>query len=177
MGPPWSARQLGLVMREEVPPGERPASLYFESHCDFDAGSVEAGLRSAGLAAGEGVDVCVSPVVTTLLGMPGVAPASYALVQVGGGGGLGRGAWRRGRGGDGGDGDGDGTQRGRWVGESGAGGRGASCGWGVTGWVSARQACGSSARISSRARVLLRRVTRTWRRCCECSSPRCYCRC
>ncbi|KAG2448894.1 hypothetical protein HYH02_006242 [Chlamydomonas schloesseri] len=81
VGPPWSARQLGLVMREEVPAGERPASLYFESHCDFDAGSVAAGLRSAGLGPEEGVDVAVSPVVTTLLGLPGVRPASYPLVQ------------------------------------------------------------------------------------------------
>ncbi|KXZ43246.1 hypothetical protein GPECTOR_96g712 [Gonium pectorale] len=75
VGPPWTPRQLGLLMREEVPQGERPASLYFESHCDFDASSVSAAMRQQQLGA---VDVVVSPVVTTLLG---VGPASYELVQ------------------------------------------------------------------------------------------------
>ncbi|GFR40167.1 hypothetical protein Agub_g724 [Astrephomene gubernaculifera] len=90
VGPPWSPRQLGLLLREELPAGERPASLYFEPHCDFEAASVAEGLRRLGLggqaqggqqglaAGGGGVDVVVSPVVSTLLG---AGPASYELVQ------------------------------------------------------------------------------------------------
>ncbi|GLC34554.1 hypothetical protein PLESTB_001248800 [Pleodorina starrii] len=79
VGPPWSARQLGLLMREVSPEGERPASLYFESHCDFDAAGLTAGLQAC-LGAGGHVDAVVSPVVSTLLG---VGPASYELVQGG----------------------------------------------------------------------------------------------
>ncbi|KAG2501068.1 hypothetical protein HYH03_000887 [Edaphochlamys debaryana] len=77
VGPPWSQRQLGLIMREELAAGERPASLYFESHCDFVPESVAAGARAL-LGPNARVDVVVAPVITTLLG---VGPASYPLVQ------------------------------------------------------------------------------------------------
>ncbi|GIL72036.1 hypothetical protein Vretimale_562 [Volvox reticuliferus] len=76
VGPPWTPRQLGLLMREVSSDGERPASLYFESHCDFDSGSLQKGQKSC--LAGGPVDVVVSPVVSTMLG---VGPASYELVQ------------------------------------------------------------------------------------------------
>ncbi|EFJ52312.1 hypothetical protein VOLCADRAFT_86608 [Volvox carteri f. nagariensis] len=76
VGPPWTPRQLGLLMREVAAEGERSASLYFESHCDFDPASLTSGLQSC--LAGGPVDVVVSPVVSTLLG---VGPASYELVQ------------------------------------------------------------------------------------------------
>lgn len=39
VGPPWSKRQNGYVMREGTP---QPASLYYEPHCDFDESSVRA---------------------------------------------------------------------------------------------------------------------------------------
>lgn len=93
MGPPWSQRQLALLLREEVAAGERPASVYFESHCDADLESVRRAMRDAGLStapgqqqqAGQeaGVDVAITPVVSSLLGVPGTSAASYALVQVG----------------------------------------------------------------------------------------------
>ncbi len=72
VGPPWSKRQNGLVFRELVSdsPSRPPSSLYFESHCDFDAASVA---REAP------VDVVVSPVVTAGLGKgPG---AGYPLTM------------------------------------------------------------------------------------------------
>ncbi|KAI8462622.1 MAG: beta-lactamase superfamily domain-containing protein [Monoraphidium minutum] len=65
VGPPWSARQNGFVLAEQGVP--RPASLYYEPHCDFDEASV---------AAAGPVDVVVSPVVDVLLG-------GYALVRGG----------------------------------------------------------------------------------------------
>ncbi|GLI64083.1 hypothetical protein VaNZ11_007252 [Volvox africanus] len=76
VGPPWTPRQLGLLMREVSSDGERPASLYFESHCDFDSGSLQEGQKSC--LEGGHVDVVVSPVVSEMLG---VGPASYELVQ------------------------------------------------------------------------------------------------
>ncbi len=92
MGPPWSQRQLALLLREEVAAGERPASVYFESHCDADLESVRRAMRDAGLGGQQqqqqggqevGVDVAITPVVSSLLGVPGTSAASYALVQVG----------------------------------------------------------------------------------------------
>lgn len=66
VGPPWSQRQNGFVLREAGgAAGERPASLYYEPHCDFDEQSVAAAGR---------VDVVVSPVLDVLLG-------GYALVK------------------------------------------------------------------------------------------------
>eukprot|EP00878_Enallax_costatus_P018952 GHUV01019979.1.p1 GENE.GHUV01019979.1~~GHUV01019979.1.p1 ORF type:complete len:263 (+),score=61.67 GHUV01019979.1:305-1093(+) len=57
VGPPWSARQNGYVLKElEV---DAPTSLYYEPHCDFDAGSMS--------TVGH-VDVVVSPVQSVLLG-------------------------------------------------------------------------------------------------------------
>ncbi len=57
-----------------------PINPRSESHCDFDAASLASGLRAIGLPQG-GVDVVVSPVMSTLLGVPGVGLASYPLVQ------------------------------------------------------------------------------------------------
>jgi hypothetical protein len=37
VGPPWSKRENGFVLREEAAGG---ASLYYEPHCDYDAASV-----------------------------------------------------------------------------------------------------------------------------------------
>lgn len=42
VGPPWSKRQNGFVLREGVP---QAASLYYEPHCDFDEASVKAAGR------------------------------------------------------------------------------------------------------------------------------------
>mmetsp|Transcript_40508 Transcript_40508/g.90039 ORF Transcript_40508/g.90039 Transcript_40508/m.90039 type:complete len:157 (+) Transcript_40508:648-1118(+) len=74
VGPPWSKRQNGLVFREVVPSGAAqedvaaPASLYYESHCDFVPESV---------AKVGKVDVVVSPITTTLVG---VSPVGYPVV-------------------------------------------------------------------------------------------------
>ncbi len=65
MGPPWSKRQLGVVIREATAGG---VSLYYEPHCDFGAGSV-----AAELAPGD-VDIVVTPVVNQEL-------AAYPLVR------------------------------------------------------------------------------------------------
>lgn len=65
VGPPWSKRQNGYVLRETCP---SPASLYYEPHCDFDAGS----LRQAGA-----VDVVVTPVCSTLMNL---GAGAYPLV-------------------------------------------------------------------------------------------------
>eukprot|EP00882_Tetradesmus_deserticola_P024576 GHRQ01026873.1.p1 GENE.GHRQ01026873.1~~GHRQ01026873.1.p1 ORF type:complete len:209 (+),score=72.77 GHRQ01026873.1:279-905(+) len=63
VGPPWSARQNGYVLRELGV--DIPASLYYEPHCDFDVKSL----------AGVGpVDVVVSPVQSVLL-------AGYPLLK------------------------------------------------------------------------------------------------
>ena len=70
VGPPWSKRQLGVVIRETAPGG---ASLYYEPHCDFTADSVK-----AELAPGD-VDVVVTPVVNQELGVEAVG---YPLVRV-----------------------------------------------------------------------------------------------
>ena len=57
VGPPWSKREAGFVIREK---GENGISLYYEPHCDFEASSV----RKVGT-----VDVVVSPPNTqSLLG-------------------------------------------------------------------------------------------------------------
>ena len=75
MGPPWSKRELGFVITENVPGG---ISCYYEPHCDFDAQSV----------AGVGrVDIVISPPSSQLL-------LGYPLVRLergrrGGGGGGG----------------------------------------------------------------------------------------
>jgi hypothetical protein len=65
VGPPWSKRQNGYVLRETC---ASPASLYYEPHCDFDAGS----LRQAGP-----VDVVVTPVMSTLMNL---GAGAYPLV-------------------------------------------------------------------------------------------------
>jgi Beta-lactamase superfamily domain len=49
VGPPWSKRQNGFVFAE--PHGVR---LYYEPHCDFEEGSVQASAP---------VDVVITPVV------------------------------------------------------------------------------------------------------------------
>ena len=67
VGPPWSQRQNGFVLREVSVPS--PSSLYYEPHCDFDDQSV---------AAAGPVDVVVSPVTSQLLNL-GVL--QYPLVQ------------------------------------------------------------------------------------------------
>lgn len=64
VGPPWSKRQLGVVLREAQPRG---VSLYYEPHCDYGAGSV------AAQAAPGDVDIVVTPVVNQEL-------AAYPLV-------------------------------------------------------------------------------------------------
>lgn len=59
VGPPWSKRENGYVLTENVPQG---ISLYYEPHCDYDAASV----ASVGP-----VDVVVSPPCNQeLLGYP-----------------------------------------------------------------------------------------------------------
>ncbi len=59
VGPPWSKRENGFVLREAAPGG---ASLYYEPHCDFDAASVSAAAP---------VDVVVTPPASQiLLGYP-----------------------------------------------------------------------------------------------------------
>ncbi|GAX77995.1 hypothetical protein CEUSTIGMA_g5437.t1 [Chlamydomonas eustigma] len=71
VGPPWSKRQNGILMREVATKTEDgdAASLYYEAHCDF----VESSLKNLGK-----VDVVISPVKTTLLGN---ASAGYPLVM------------------------------------------------------------------------------------------------
>ncbi|GAX85898.1 hypothetical protein CEUSTIGMA_g13314.t1 [Chlamydomonas eustigma] len=71
VGPPWSKRQNGILMREVATKTEdgNAASLYYEAHCDF----VESSLKNLGK-----VDVVISPVKTTLLGN---ASAGYPLVM------------------------------------------------------------------------------------------------
>jgi hypothetical protein len=66
VGPPWSKRQNGYVLREACP---SPASLYYEPHCDFDAGSLR---QEAGA-----VDVVVTPVKSTLMNL---GAGAYPLV-------------------------------------------------------------------------------------------------
>lgn len=60
MGPPWSKRENGFVISENVDGGMR---LYYEPHCDYDDGSVS----SVGL-----VDAIITPASTQLIG--GVFP-------------------------------------------------------------------------------------------------------
>lgn len=60
MGPPWSKRENGFVISENVAGGMR---LYYEPHCDYDDGSVS----SIGL-----VDAIITPASTQLIG--GVFP-------------------------------------------------------------------------------------------------------
>ena len=60
VGPPWSKRENGFVISENVDGGMR---LYYEPHCDYDDGSVS----SIGL-----VDAIITPASTQLIG--GVFP-------------------------------------------------------------------------------------------------------
>eukprot|EP00238_Polyblepharides_amylifera_P014934 CAMPEP_0196579840 /NCGR_PEP_ID=MMETSP1081-20130531/25121_1 /TAXON_ID=36882 /ORGANISM="Pyramimonas amylifera, Strain CCMP720" /LENGTH=246 /DNA_ID=CAMNT_0041899539 /DNA_START=294 /DNA_END=1034 /DNA_ORIENTATION=- len=62
VGPPWSERENGFVLREKVEDG---ISWYYEPHCDFD----ERSLRSVGT-----VDLVISPAAEIKLG-------GYALVH------------------------------------------------------------------------------------------------
>eukprot|EP01026_Neomeris_dumetosa_P021058 TRINITY_DN18538_c1_g1_i1.p1 TRINITY_DN18538_c1_g1~~TRINITY_DN18538_c1_g1_i1.p1 ORF type:complete len:285 (-),score=18.44 TRINITY_DN18538_c1_g1_i1:532-1338(-) len=55
VGPPWSKRQNGFVLQENVEGGAR---VYYEPHCDFVASSV---------ASVSPVDIVISPVVTQYL--------------------------------------------------------------------------------------------------------------
>ena len=63
VGPPWSKRENGFVLRET---GGSGVSVYYEPHCDYD----EQSLRSTGA---EGVDVVITPASSQLV-------AKYELV-------------------------------------------------------------------------------------------------
>lgn len=51
MGPPWSQRELGVVLRENLPAsaGARGASLYYEPHAGEGGSGWEEGSRLQGL--------------------------------------------------------------------------------------------------------------------------------
>lgn len=66
VGPPWSKRELGVVLRENLEGGGRGASLYYEPHADYQPDSVE-----QAVAKGGPVDVVVSPPCSqSLFGYP-----------------------------------------------------------------------------------------------------------
>ncbi|KAK9795939.1 hypothetical protein WJX73_009032 [Symbiochloris irregularis] len=67
VGPPWSKRENGFVLRETKGGSKGGVSLYYEPHCDYD----EASLRDAGA---QGVDVVITPASSQLV-------AGYELVQ------------------------------------------------------------------------------------------------
>lgn len=63
VGPPWSTRENGFILREIMPGG---VSLYYEPHCDYVLDSIKKALAQGG---GAGVDVVVTPPSTqSLLG-------------------------------------------------------------------------------------------------------------
>lgn len=71
VGPPWSQRELGVVLQENLGGGQRGASLYYEPHADYLEDSV---------ARVAPVDVVVSPPCSQiLLGYPLVGRAVVGL--------------------------------------------------------------------------------------------------
>jgi hypothetical protein len=65
VGPPWSTRENGFILRETMPGG---VSLYYEPHCDYVLDSIKNALAQGGEEGG-GVDVVVTPPSTqSLLG-------------------------------------------------------------------------------------------------------------
>ncbi|KAI3430563.1 hypothetical protein D9Q98_005156 [Chlorella vulgaris] len=80
VGPPWSKRELGVVLRENLEGGGRGASLYYEPHADYQPDSVE-----QAVAKGGPVDVVVSPPCSqSLFGYPLVKGStdSVALLRM-----------------------------------------------------------------------------------------------
>lgn len=69
VGPPWSRRQNGYVLSENLRGGG--TSLYYEPHCDFDRRA----LKSLGQ-----VDIVVSPITSTLIKVPSLG-LDYPLVS------------------------------------------------------------------------------------------------
>lgn len=74
VGPPWATRENGFLI-EEVGP-ERPLRIYYEPHCDWGEGALDALASASSSASGGkgGIDAVVTPAVSQKL-------AGYPLVM------------------------------------------------------------------------------------------------